>query len=242
MLAANQRTQAYSHPFQLMKLPAELREQVYREGLIGGGRTIVVSADKVLSTWSRSCKIQGPSPHGKDITTALLRTNRRIYEEALPVLYHSHAFDFGIDVHNIALFFDQTSSAARQSVHCIHMELLRYGIDRPLRSVPGRDVTDNCVDWSRACAYIARHLRVKEVSFNINFSIHQDFQRFLWVKGLAQIRGVRAVFHHDSPNKNGLKSNKASVLLANQMTRHNWGTDAYRWKTLLEYLSSEMAD
>lgn len=228
-----------------MKLPAELREQVYRELLIGAGQRIVVFDGSVfgngaLLMWSRSCMIEGPNVYGKDITTTLLRTNRRIYDEALPVLYQSHAFDFGIDVHNIAPFFDQISFAARQNVHCIHMELLRYGIDRPLRSVPGRDINDNCLAWSGACAYIADHLRVKELSFNINFTIHQDFQRFRWVKDLAQMRGLQAVFHRNSPNKHGLKSTEASVLLANQMSRHNWGTDQYRWDALLEYLSSEM--
>ena len=87
ILAANQRVQADSHPFQLMKLPVELRGQVYRELLAGGGRTMVVSADSVLSIWSRSCSVEGPSVHGKDITTVLLHTNRSIYNEALPVLY-----------------------------------------------------------------------------------------------------------------------------------------------------------
>ena len=223
-----------------MRLPTELREQVYRELLIGGGRTVVVCTESVLSVWSRSCNIEGPSAYGKDITTALLRSNRQIYDEALPILYQSHAFDFGIDVHNIAPFFSRTSSAARQNVGCIHMELLRYGIDRPLRSVPGRDDNDNCLDWSRACAYIAGNLRISELSFNINFTIHQDFQRFRWVKDLAQIRSVRKGFHHDSPNKHGLKSSEASVVLANQMSRQDWGTDEYRWEALLAYLSPKM--
>ncbi|KAF6237104.1 hypothetical protein HO173_004572 [Letharia columbiana] len=240
MLAANQRTEADSRPFQLMKLPTELREQVYRELLIGEGRRIVVSADSVSSMWSRSCKMEGPYVYGKEITTALLRTNRRIHDEALPVLYQSHAFDFGIDVHYVAPFFDQISTAARRNVGCIHMELIRYGIGRPLRSVPERDVNDNCLDWSDACAYIAGHLRVKEFSFNINFTIPQDFQRFRWVKDLIQVRGVSAVFHHNSANKHGLKSENAWIQLANQMSREDWGADEYRWETLLEYLNSEM--
>ena len=248
MLAASRRIQNDSHPFELMKLPPELREQVYRESLTGGtggGRTIVVSADTLLPDtllpmWSRSCKIEGPSVYGKDIATALLRTNRCIYDEALPILYQSHTFDFGIDVHNIATFFDHTSSAARQNVHCIHLELLRYGTARPLRSVPGRDINDSCSEWSDACAYIAGHLRVRELSFNINFTIHQEFQRFRWVRDLAQMRGLRAVFHHKSPNKHGLKSTEASVALANQMCLHDWGTDEYRWEALLEYLRSMM--
>lgn len=120
------------------------------------------------------------------------------------------------------------------------MELLRYGVDRPLRSVPGRNINDNCRDWSDACIYIAGNLRVKELSCNINFTIHRDFQRFGWVKDLAQIRGVRAIFHHNSPNKHGVKSREASVVLANQMSQHDWGTDEYRWEALLEYLSSEV--
>lgn len=68
--------------------------------------------------------IEGRSVRWKDIATALLRTNRRIYDEAVPVLYQSHAFDFGVNMHNVARFFNKISFAARQNVHRIHMELL----------------------------------------------------------------------------------------------------------------------
>ena len=43
-----------------MNLPAELRGQVYREFLDGGGRTIVVIC-------ARSCRIEGLRVDGKDI-------------------------------------------------------------------------------------------------------------------------------------------------------------------------------
>ncbi|CAD6578650.1 MAG: hypothetical protein ASARMPRED_008794 [Alectoria sarmentosa] len=122
----------------------------------------------------------------------------------------------------------------------IHMELLGYGVDRPLRFVPGRNINDNCRDLSDACMYITGNLRVNELSCNINFTIHVDFQGFRWVKTLAQIRGERAIFHHNSPNKHGLKSTEALVVLANQMSRDDWGTDDYRWEALFEYLSSEV--
>ena len=88
--------------------------------------------------------------------------------------------------------------------------------------------------------YITGNLRVNELSCNINFTIHVDFQGFRWVKTLAQIRGERAIFHHNSPNKHGLKSTEALVVLANQMSRDDWGTDDYRWEALFEYLSSEV--
>ena len=224
-----------------MKLPPEIREQVYRKLFIGGGRTIVVSKDSELPLWSRSCQIEGPGAFGKDITTALLRTNRRIYDEALPVLYQSHAFDFSIDVHNIAPFFSQTSFAARQNIDCIHMELLRYGIAHPLRSVPRLGTTkDTCLAWSSACAYISSHLSVRELSLNIDFAIPQDFQRFRWVVDLAQIRGLRRIFHHNSPNKHALKAEETPYVPRNQMSRNDWGTDEYRWAALLGYLRSKM--
>ena len=128
-MAANQRVQADSHPFELIKFIVELREQVYRELLTGG----------TGGGWLRD-KVS----LGRMSQPALLGTNRRIYDEALPLTYQSHTFDFGIDVHNIAPFFNRTSYAARQNAHRIHMELLRYGTDRPLRSVPGRVLIDNC--------------------------------------------------------------------------------------------------
>lgn len=114
------------------------------------------------------------------------------------------------------------------------MELVRCGIDGPLRTTPPRENSDSCQDRIDACAYIASHLRVKELSFNSNFTIHQDFQRFRWVQDLAEMRGLRAVFHHNSPHEHRLKSSKASILLANQMSRHNWGTNEYRWEALLK--------
>ena len=121
------------------------------------------------------------------------------------------------------------------------MELLRYGIAHPLRSVSREEITkDNGLAWSSACAYIASHLLVKELSINIDFAIHQDFQRFRWVVDLAQIRGLRRIFHHDSPNKHGLKPAGTPKLLANQMSRNDWGTDEDRWEALLEYLRSKM--
>ena len=244
LLAANQRIQASPQPFQLMKLPAELRIQVYRELLIGREQTIVVSAVSSIRSRSRKLDQQWPDIYRKDITIGLLRTSRHIYNEALAVLYQSHVFDFGIDVHNMAPFFDQISSAGRQHVHRIHMELLRYGtIDGAVRSVPGiyRNYRkDNCQDWSSACAYIASHLQVKELSFNINCIIHHEFQRISWVRDLAQIHGLQAVYHEDSPHENCLKSSEASVMLANQMSSKNWGTDEYRWEVLLQYLRSKM--
>lgn len=66
-------------PIPTYEIPAELRELVYRELLNGGGRMIVVM-------WPQSCEIEGLRVHGKDITSALLRANRRIYTEALPIL------------------------------------------------------------------------------------------------------------------------------------------------------------
>lgn len=127
MVAANQRIQADPRPFRFMMLPAELRTQVYRELLVGGWRTIVLSAGNEISTGSQRCKIEGPSAHGKDMTTAVLVTNLAIYGEALPILYQVHTFDFGIDAQNIVPFFNQTSSAARLNIQCIRIEVIRYG-------------------------------------------------------------------------------------------------------------------
>lgn len=219
-----------------MELPPEIRNQIYRELLIGEGRTIVVSADKAPSMWSQSCKTEGVSAFGLDITPALLRLNKRICAEAPPVLYQLHTFDFGVDVFNIKPFFSQISPTARQNVHGIHMELLRHGTDPPLRIVPGRRAISDTGDaWSDACKYIASDLRVKEISFNINFAIHRDFQRFRWVDGLAEIC-TRAISHYNSPNEHSLNAD----LRPQPQSPGDWGTDEYRWEVLLNYLRSKM--
>lgn len=196
----------------------------------------MVFKDSEPAFWAQSCQIEGAGAFGKDITTALLRINRRIYDEALPVLYQSHAFDFGIDVHNIAPFFNKTSFAARQNIGCVHMELLRYGIAHPLRSVPERGLTkDTGLAWGSACAYIASHLLVRELSLNIDFAIPHDFQRFHWVVDLAQIRS-RKVVHHNSPNKHALKAEKTPYVPRD----NDWGTDEHRWEAVLGYLRPKM--
>lgn len=126
-------------------------------------------------------------------------------------------------MHNISPFFNRTFYAALQNAHRIYIGLLRYGIGRPLRSVPGRVTIGNCLNWSDASAYIAGQLQVRKISRNID---------------LAQMRGLRAVLYHNTLYKHGLKSTEASVALANQMSRHGWGTDEYGVEALREYARS----
>ena len=151
--------------------------------------------------WPQSCEIEGPCEgyHIRPTTCEPTDTHRSSSNTTLVTRVR-----IGIDVHIIAPFLKRTSLVARQ-FHGIHMEFLRYGIERPLRSVPRRKNNHKRQNWSNSCAYMASHLGIKELSFNINFTIPQDFQRFGWVPDVTQTRGLKVVFHRDRPNKHGLK-------------------------------------
>ena len=162
---------------------------------------------------------------------------RRSFSSALPIT--RLRFRYRRAQHRTIL---QPNILRSSSKHWLHTHgALRYGIAHPLRSVPRLGVTkDNGLAWSSACAYIASHLLVKELSLNIDFAIPQDFQRFRWVVDLTQICGLRRIFHHNSPNKHALKAEETPYVPRNQMSRNDWGTDEYRWEALLGYLRPKM--
>ena len=137
-------------------------------------------------------------------------SDKATYAEAIPVLYHSHRFDFGPQVAGIPPFLESLSEKARSNVSAIHMELVLPttsrqppdGTPRGPMIMPGhnrdcieghRAPKDNSQDWAKACEYISLGLRLRYLSFNWSESDTPctDFANALWAKHLVQIQGLR---------------------------------------------------
>ena len=136
-----------------------------------------------------------PSFYGKDIATGLLLVSKSIYAEAIPILYNSRYFDFGVDVFGIIPFLKKMTPRARENVHNIHMEI--YALPAHVLKKPvfqhHQDVRGNAKDWTVACAYIADNLQLKKLSINGSAEVHEviqspvDLSSLQWVKDLMRI-------------------------------------------------------
>ena len=244
ILASDQRLQRDSRPFPLLRLPRELRQQIYIEALTGTSHKIVVKSfdnqaykDDFGNSGLETFYGNRASPHwenpvsrfetatrsiyGKDITTGLLRVSKSIYSEAVPILYQSHTFDFGVDVFGIVPFLRKMTPLAQANVSSIHMEHCTLGTDQkftcPLAPLEEPwHVRENTQDWPGACRYIADNLQFKELSINVNTEGLKSItspcdpsfnpSNLDWVRDLVQIRGLHKISYHVSRHGHGLQS------------------------------------
>lgn len=114
-MAANQRLQRDPKPFPLLRLPLELRQQIYGEVLKGTNRTVGVKSfdilafkedypnrdietfcgDRASPHWKNPVSTfenEMPNIYGNDITTGSLLVSKLIYAEIIPILYQSQLF------------------------------------------------------------------------------------------------------------------------------------------------------
>ena len=201
LLAEKERLQTNPKAFPLLRLPLEIRQQIYDEVLSGTNRKIVVKSfdvsafkddypnrdvetfygNRASPHWKNpastfECAL--PSFFGKDITTGLLLVSKSIYAETIPILYNSRVFDFGVDVFGIIPFLRKMTPLARESVHNIHMELYALPIHKLKKPVfqHHQDVRGNAKDWTEACTYIADNLQLKQLSINVSTEVHEAIQ------------------------------------------------------------------
>jgi hypothetical protein len=82
----------------LLRLPAEIRRDIFRFVLPSSNRRFVLYADcdstSISKKWNRKHR-----PHPDNLSLDVLRTNRLIYHECLSILYsenlfHFHAFNY----------------------------------------------------------------------------------------------------------------------------------------------------
>ena len=76
-------------PFRLLDLPAELRLQVFGYAL---------SPSVIVDPVPENCRCCPPKKKKHTIDVALLHTNRQIYQEGVPLLYHVPIFEFSTPI------------------------------------------------------------------------------------------------------------------------------------------------
>ena len=122
----------------------------------------------------------------KELNVSLLAANRLVYNEALPVLYQQHTFDFRTNVGIIVPFLKCLPQEARQYLYKIAMEL-------HIKREPRGRGRDNQAAWCKICHYIATSVNVSSLSLllTIRFKVSADFRTLKWVAALAEIQGLR---------------------------------------------------
>lgn len=109
----------------LLQLPAEIRHEIYRYLLPSGRKNYCFYTDcdrTIVGTrWHRRLDALPP----ERCSTAILRTNRTIYHEALSVLYSEHLFHFiGFNYLPVLDFIRRLSPEARDMVRRVRLTLL----------------------------------------------------------------------------------------------------------------------
>ena len=197
LIDSESRFEADPTPFPFERLPPELRMQVYYEALRGTVRGGIAFEERVMVTRNRKnifeCRYPRQSAgESKDINTSLLRVNRLVNSEAIPVLYRSHIFDFTREVRNVTPLLRGLPEGARHTLQGISMEL-RDGSASHF-CYPGISFTlgpDNQAAWIKACSSIARNFKIKQLRITINVNIDDEFKSLKWVKALVRVKDLQ---------------------------------------------------
>ncbi|KAI9789204.1 MAG: hypothetical protein M1833_002452 [Piccolia ochrophora] len=263
LLDATRRLQL-NGPFPLLRLPLELRRQVYQQALAGTERTICVtslSSSNLMVDYHRFIKEGRPEnrpwwgdrvhPHwrnpqsmfhadgakGMRIDVTLLRVNRQIFDEAEPVLYQCHDFDFCSHIFAAIPFLQSLTERARQNIAGARIVLLRgpspsKEVFEKLFTRELANANDNDCDWSELCTYIQEHLRLRELQFTVAGSLNRDFQDEFWVKDLVRIRGLQKL--------SWVSKGERTYAVDNRWAKEDMLPLRRRIDALLAYLRSEM--
>ena len=115
-------------PF-LAKLPIEIRELVYTHAL-GNHLVHLLAVPRRITHFrcetssvvdpQRACHREKAPPSNSTISANILRTNRQIYAEALPVLYSCNRFDVD-DLSVFNIFANNISPAGLSSIRTVHL-------------------------------------------------------------------------------------------------------------------------
>ena len=180
-------------------LPVEIRLTIHEYALGVSTLTqveISVCADKYASADTGRLVLQCSKSQAFPVEPAILRTNRLIYREALPLLYNRCKFFPSADEHVIATFFGQMSNYARSRIATLH---LRPRPQKIVRMVGPRAVLSQVAkgpSWAPTCANLSVQLISLEELF---IHLHPMYGLALESRGdidwiirpLSRIRGVR---------------------------------------------------
>ena len=212
------RFRADPSPFPFERLPPELRLQVYREALKGPIRNGVACGERILVFYNRNKNFQyrfakQQKGDSKDINVNLLATNSLVNNEAVPVLYQLHTFDFASNVRSVVPFMRNLSDETRQNLRGIWMEL--HNSREPDHCCGGiagswSRGSDNQAAWWKACLYIAENVKMEELNLTINVKISAEFKSLQWVKDLVEIKGLQRLTLQAKQHRDDEVTTKAS--------------------------------
>lgn len=127
----------------------------------------------------------------KNISSAILRVNSHIHQEAEFMLYKSHTFDFGV-CPTAAWAFCQTLSQAAVTF----IPRIRVDFFRTIGSDYERTVITNQKDFSRTCnALIKLYLNIKiSTKLTLDFDdTSLDVASWPFVRALARMKGIKSL-------------------------------------------------
>ncbi|MCJ1469501.1 hypothetical protein MMC07_008134 [Pseudocyphellaria aurata] len=231
-----------SDPFPFLQLPFEIRQQVYSYMLAGTGRQIKVAG------LSHGFHVSSPSSrtladdYGRcelEIDVAILYTCQQIHDEAEPILYRSHDFAFGDDTETICRFLSRLSNQARHNIRCISLRFVaksKYGGRLDRLEMHGFDA------WCGACCYIAEHLQLHELIFDLDVPAQSShFDRIECIRYLRQITDLkkltqtRLIHKHTPPSDRPLLGVRHGTVTA--ISKQEWLNDM---DALLRFLTERM--
>ena len=198
-LSLQNAAQQFGHPFTFLSLPKELRLEIYEHAFSASSYPILVTIHRDHHCTRSRCNTAQAEPtvtlgYAKHPTisfpVALLRTNRQIYHEALPVTYRDIAF-FPAPGTGL-FFFDRLSKFAQANIHRTRISLSGH-----LGSIS----TDSSrFIWAVTCAQLACLPSLDEVELLLSspddftyLSRHWDPKRIL--KPLCLIRAKKVLVY-----------------------------------------------
>jgi hypothetical protein len=152
--------QQFGNPFPFLSLPDELRLEIYKHAFSASSYPILIDIHRdyrcmrVTLRYAKHPTISFP--------TALLRTNRQIYHEALPVMYRNITFFPTPDTGLFSFFLDRLSKFAQGNIR-----RARISPSGHLASV-STDCSQGLF-WAVMCAQLARLPSLYEVEL-LHFS------------------------------------------------------------------------
>ena len=133
----------------------------------------------------------GKNDYGTDIDTALLLTNRQIFDEAEPILYQTRFIKIGIYLDKGLKFLESLSPRARQNIRAVHIVL-------PYKCICGLGIDHNLYYWCKLCAYMSQNLQLHVLSLNVSLrAIPANFTEEAWVKDLIKLRQLKSLVQCD---------------------------------------------
>lgn len=124
-----------------------------------------------------------------EIDAAILRTCQQIHDEAEPMLYRLHDFDFGTNTSSIVSSLHTISDRARQNIRCVGMAFVAWS---HVEGSLSRLMMQNYQNWSFACSYIAENLRLHELVFDLDIPTQfSGFEQWGCIQDLLRIRNLK---------------------------------------------------